>query len=151
MRHRPSMAHDENVATMLRIFDAIERRDEGRFLENVDAACEMHWPASLPYGGSATLSSSHRPTWKDTWDRLQPTAAERAMDPRIVAATDDEVVVLWRQRGLGPTDERFDQEVLALYRLREGKLQRAQMFYFDTCAVAGFLTRSSTHMARIVA
>ena len=98
---------------MLRIFDAIERRDEGRFLENVDAACEMHWPASLPYGGSATLSSSHQPTWKDTWDRLQPTAAERAMDPRIVAATDDKVVVLWRQRGLGPTDERFDQEVLA--------------------------------------
>ena len=142
------MAQHENVATMSRIFDAIERRDGARFRENLDPAFEMHWPASLPYGGSAIPSS--RPTWEDTWDRLQPTAAERAMDPRIVAATDDEVVVLWRQRGLGPTDERFEQEVLALYRLREGKLQRAQMHYFDTCAVAGFLTRSSTHMPRIV-
>lgn len=64
------------------------------------------------------------------------------MDPRVVAAGEDEVVVLWRQRGVGPAGERFDGEVLGLYRFRDGKLARAQMFYFDTAAVAGFLARA---------
>jgi ketosteroid isomerase-like protein len=64
------------------------------------------------------------------------------MDPRIVGGDGDEVVVLWRQRGLSPSGERFDGEVLGLYQLREGKLARAQMFYFDTAAIAAFLARS---------
>jgi ketosteroid isomerase-like protein len=64
------------------------------------------------------------------------------MDPRVVAANEDEVVVLWRQRGLSPAGERFDGEVLGLYQIREGKLARAQMFYFDTLAVASFLDKA---------
>ena len=55
------------------------------------------------------------------------------------AATEEEVVVLWRQRGLSPTGARFDGPVLGLYRVRDDKLARAQMFYFDTTALAGFL------------
>jgi len=38
--------------------------------------------------------------------------------------------------------EQFEGEVLGLYQVREGKLARAQMFYFDTAAVARFLARS---------
>ena len=64
------------------------------------------------------------------------------MDPRVISASEREVVVLWRQRGLSPSGERFDGEVLGLYQLREGKLARAQMFYFDTAAIAAFLARS---------
>jgi hypothetical protein len=30
------------------------------------------------------------------------------MDPRVVAASGDEVVVLWRQKGVDRTGERFD-------------------------------------------
>jgi len=64
------------------------------------------------------------------------------MDARIVAATDDEVVVLWHQRGISPTGERCDTPVLGLYLLRDGKLARAQMFYFDSAEVGGFLRRA---------
>jgi ketosteroid isomerase-like protein len=64
------------------------------------------------------------------------------MDPSVVAANGDKVVVLWRQRGLSPSGERFDGEVLGLYQIRDGKFARAQMFYFDTAAVAAFLARS---------
>jgi ketosteroid isomerase-like protein len=49
--------------------------------------------------------------------------------------------VCWKQKGVSSTGERFEGEVLGLYRLREGKLVRTQMFYFDTVAVAGFLAR----------
>ena len=70
------------------------------------------------------------------------------MDPRVVAAAGDEVVVLWQQRGVAPTGERFDDEVLALYKLRDGKLIRAQMFYFDTLATARFLAKAKTEMQK---
>jgi ketosteroid isomerase-like protein len=66
------------------------------------------------------------------------------MDPRIVADNkkSGEVVVLWRQRGRSPAGERFDGQVLGLYQVRDGRLARAQMFYFDTLALAGFLANA---------
>jgi len=54
------------------------------------------------------------------------------------------VVILWHQRGVSPTGDRFDGEALGLYQMRDGKLARAQMFYFDTAAVASFLARAIT-------
>jgi len=66
------------------------------------------------------------------------------MDARVVAANEDEVVVLWRQRGSSPEGQQFDGEVLGLYQVRDGKLARAQMFYFDTVAVASFLNKAMT-------
>jgi ketosteroid isomerase-like protein len=63
------------------------------------------------------------------------------MDPRVVAATEREVVVLWHQRGLSAGGERFDGEVLGLYGVRDGKFARAQMFYFDAVAVHRFLQK----------
>jgi hypothetical protein len=35
--------------------------------------------------------------------------------------------------------------VLGLYHVREGKLARAQMFYFDTAAVVRFLAKAQGH------
>ncbi len=138
---------EKNVQVMLEIFRAIEERDPDhvnvqRELELVQPDVEFHWPPSLPYGGTSRGLNIQGPTWGETWNPLQPTEAERRMGPRVVAASDDEVVVLWRQRGLGPAGDRFDGEVLGLYQVREGKLARAQMFYFDTVAVVSFLAKA---------
>jgi ketosteroid isomerase-like protein len=130
---------NHNAELMLTIFRAIEQRDAQRLRELFDPELEMHWPPSLPYGGTHALSTPGPTTWSQTWAPLQPTEAERKMDPRVVAAAGDEVVVLWQQRGVAPAGERFDGEVLSLYKLRNGKLVRAQMFYFDTVATARFL------------
>jgi uncharacterized protein len=143
----------EDAELMLGIFDAIERRDARRFTELVHPDFEIHWPPSLPYGGSYldldAEARQGRPTWAETWNPLQPTAAERRMEPRVVATNDQtgEVVVLWRQRGRGRAGERFDGPVLGLYQVRDGRLARAQMFYFDTAAVAGFLAQRSPRAA----
>jgi len=37
--------------------------------------------------------------WGGTWQPLQPTEAERMMNAQVIAAHDDDVVVLWHQRG----------------------------------------------------
>jgi uncharacterized protein len=132
---------EKNVAVMLKIFSAIERRDPKRLLEFFHPDVEFHWPPSLPYGGTSRGLKVNGPTWVETWDPLQPTEAERRMDPRVVAASEEEVVVLWRQRGVGPAGDRIDTPVLGLYQLREGKLARAQMFYFDTAATLSFLAK----------
>jgi ketosteroid isomerase-like protein len=133
---------EKNAEAVLRVFRAIERRDDRRFLDLLDPEFEIRWPPSLPYGGNSR-AKVESPTWSQTWDPLQPTEAERRMDARVVAASGDEVVVLWRQRGLCRTGERFDDEVLGLYRVREGKLVRAQMFYFDTVALVDFLAKAA--------
>ena len=61
------------------------------------------------------------------------------MDPEVIAAADDRVVVQWRQRGRSPTGLCFDGQVLGRYEIRGERLARAQMFYFDTDAVRRFL------------
>jgi hypothetical protein len=70
---------------------------------------------------------------------LQPIEAEQRMDPHVVAVGGDEMVILWRQRGVSLAGDRFDGPVLGLYQLREGKLARAQMFYFDTVGLVDSL------------
>jgi len=139
---------NHNAELMLAIFRAIEQRDAQRLRELFDPELEMHWPPSLPYGGTHTASTLGPTTWSQTWAPLQPTDAERSMDPRVVAASGDEVVVLWQQRGVAPAGERFDGEVLALYKLRNGKLIRAQMFYFDTVATARFLANAKMEASK---
>lgn len=125
----------KNVRTMLALFDAVEQHDDVRERQMEQPDVKFHWPTSL-YGKKAGF------TWSETWLLLQPTPAERRMDPRVVAANDDEVVVQFHQRGVSHTGERYDGEVLGLYQFREGKLARAQMFYFDTAVVSRFLTKA---------
>lgn len=134
---------DSNIQTLRKVFAAVEHRNQKLMLELCTPDVEFHWPKSLPYGREVGNLASSGPSWGETWSPLQPTEAERRLDPRVIAASDTEVVVHWTQRGLSPSGERFEGEVLGLYRLRDGKLARAQMFYFDTVAVAQFLERAA--------
>jgi uncharacterized protein len=137
------MSAKDNIEIMLQIFSAIEHRDANRALELFHPDVEFHWPPSLPYGGTYQGLKPDHPTWSQTWDALQPTDAERKMDHRAIAANEEEVVVLWQQRGVAPTGAQFDGPVLGLYKLRERKLIRAQMFYFDTAALVRFLEKAA--------
>jgi ketosteroid isomerase-like protein len=139
-----------NVDVIRQLFRAVERRDADALFDLYHPEVEFHDAPSLPYGGSVrgkeTLRGSltGEGSWLGTWGPLQPTEAERRMDPRIVAATEDEVVVLYRQRAKDAAGRRFDAPVLGLYRVSDGKLARAQMFHFDTAAVAGFLAAANS-------
>jgi ketosteroid isomerase-like protein len=131
---------------MLKVFASVEHRDDRAFAEVAHPELELHWPPVLPYGGTIrarNVVAGPVPTWAMTWDPLQPSERERRLDPRLVAASDDEAVVLWHQRGVDAAGERFDGEVLGLYRVRDGKLVRGQMFYFDPCGARDFLSRAS--------
>jgi uncharacterized protein len=141
-----------NEEVVLRTFRAVEERDREVLFELYHDDVELHDAPSLPYGGTvrgkaairAQLEAAPEATWLGTWGPLQPTEAERRMDPRVVATEGDEVTVLYTQRALSPNGERFEAPVLGLYEVRDGKFARAQMFHYDTVAILDFLATAGS-------
>jgi uncharacterized protein len=141
-----------NVEVVLGAFRAVEERDPDALFALYHDDVEFHDAPSLPYGGSvrgkaairAQLEAAPEATWLGTWGPLQPTEAERRMDPRVVATEGDEVAVLYTQRALSPNGERLEAPVLGLYQVRDGKFARAQMFHYDTVAIVAFLERAAS-------
>ena len=136
---------------MLDLFRAIEEhpdhREPERELALYQPDIEFHW---LRYGGTFRgFGGSSGRNWSATWNPLQPTAAERKMNPRVIGADDHQVVILYHQRGVSPSGEQFDGEVIGLYELRDFKLSRAQMFYFDEAAVSKFLERAALEFRQV--
>jgi ketosteroid isomerase-like protein len=77
------MTTAQNIEVIREIFGAIERRDQERFAQFCTPDLELHWPPSLPYGGISRGAVRQGAGWQDTWVPLQPTDAERRMDPRL--------------------------------------------------------------------
>jgi ketosteroid isomerase-like protein len=137
------VSEPSSAQVVLAAFAAVEQRDDAAFALACQPDAEFCWPPSLPYGGTVRgLAEGTGGGWEAYWNPFQPTAGHRRLDPRVVAATDEEVVVLWRQRGVTPAGGSIDTEVLGLYRVRDGKLARAQMFYFDPASVVSFLAKA---------
>ena len=138
----PEAPRAEDV--VLETFAAVEARDAGRLLELYHDDIEFLWPEPLSYAGTfrgaQVVDMGAR--FASAWDPVQPTDDWRGMHPRVVGASDGDVVVRYVQRGELPTGERIDAEVLGLYEVRDGRLARAQMFYFDPDGVERFLTRA---------
>jgi uncharacterized protein len=130
---------------VLQAFRAVEGRDHEALVALYHPEVEFHEAPSLPYGGTSLGKEivAADMGWLETWGPLQPSATERSMNPRVISAAGDEVVVLYWQRAMAPSGERFEAPVLGLYEVREGKFARAQMFHFDTAAVLDFLARAS--------
>jgi uncharacterized protein len=148
-----------NADVVLDVFRAVEQRDRDALFAHYHDEVEFHEPIALPYGGSVIgkdalweqLKQAPETTWLGTWGPLQPSEAERRMDPRVVSTSGDEVVVLYRQRAVSPDGERFDSPVLGLYEVREGKFARAQMFHYDTAATVAFLRRAADRTPKAAA
>ncbi len=137
------------VDVVWQVFRSVEERNPELAAEVYHDDLEFHWPRPLPYAGSSyglRASLERRPGWAESWDPFQG-EAERGLGARVVASSEDEVVVLWHQRGRGQADRWLDTPVLGLYQVRDGKLARAQMFYFDPLAAAEFLAASGSPMA----
>jgi uncharacterized protein len=140
----------DKVDVVLEAFRTLEQRDPEAHFALYHTEVEFHDAPSLPYGGAVRgreeirerFERAPNETWLGTWGPLQPTESERRMEPRVVAAHDDEVVVIYRQRAVDSAGERFDAPVVGLYEVRDGKLARAQMFHFDTAAVVDYLARA---------
>lgn len=140
-----------HAAIVLETFSAVEERDRERLFALYHDDVEFHDAPSLPYGGTTRgkaalweqLAATPLKTWLGTWGPIQPTEAERRMDPRVVATAGEEVTVVYSQRAMSGSGERFEAPVMGLYEVRDGKFARAQMFHYDTAAILAFLERAA--------
>ena len=143
-----------NAEVVLAAFRAVEERDVQALFDLYHEDIEFHEAPSLPYASTARgkqgireeLERAPERTWLGTWGPLQPTEAERRMDPRVVATDGNEVVVQYTTRARAPDGERFESLVLGLYEVRDGKFALAQMFHYDTAAILAFLERTARSM-----
>jgi ketosteroid isomerase-like protein len=133
-----------NETVVMDAIRAVEERDRTRLAALYHPEVKFGWPAGLPYGGwhsgAAVVAMSVQ--FASIWDRLQPTDAERRMDPQLVASDGDTVVVEYQWRGRDPEGRRFETPTLARYELREGLLARAQMYHFDMPGLLAFLAQA---------
>lgn len=131
---------------VMEILQAIERRELDRLTDLYHPEIEFHWPPGLPYSGDfkgdAVRTMNAR--FAATWMPLQPTAETRQMNPRVVATSPDGRVIghyLWK--GLDAQGRRFETETLGDYQVRDGRLARAQMFYYDLPGMISFLEQAT--------
>lgn len=136
------MNSQEDADLVMQALRLVEERQLDSLADLYHPAIEFHWPPGLPYSGvfkgSAVAAMSE--LFAATWIPLQPTEETRRIDPRVLATGDDgRVVVNYKWKGLDDQGRRFETETLADYQVREGRLCRAQMFYYDLPGMIAFL------------
>jgi ketosteroid isomerase-like protein len=132
---------ERNDEVVMAVLTAIEQRNLTALPGLYHSQIEFSWPPSLPYSGTfrgAELGEMNA-KFASVWAVLQPTERERALNARVIASTGEDVVVNYCWRALDPTGRRFETETLGHYKVRDGKLARAQMFYFDLPGMVAFL------------
>lgn len=131
-----------NVEVVRRLFDAVERRDLPGMLACYDEEVEIHEAASLPYGGvyrGLEGAVRHASAFQTTWAPYQ-TPTEYGLRADLVGGEDGAVVAAFRHRAVDPgTGLELDEAEVALYRVRDDKVVRSQMFHYDTAALLRFL------------
>ena len=130
-----------NVETIRSLFRGVEERDLGAYLAACDRGVVVREPGSLPYGGEYRGPESvrwHAAAWMRTWSALQ-LGDERRLGAAFIDAGDN-VVVCWRLRArTSDGGGTLDMPMVSLYRMRDGKVVKAQMFYSDKAEVLRFL------------
>lgn len=136
------MSTNEEVA--LATIKAVETRDLATLHALYHPDVTFHWQPGLPYSGDFSGAGMAQMTeiFSGVWGPLQPDEETRRMDPRVVASNGDTVVIeyLWRARRLDGAS--FETETIAKYRIADGRLIEAQMFYYDLPGLLEFIGES---------
>jgi ketosteroid isomerase-like protein len=145
------MTQSENASFIMNLLSLVERRDLEELFASYHPDVEFQWPPGLPYSGvftgAAVAEISER--FAAIWTPLQPDERTRRMDPRVIATGDGgRVVVHYMWRGIDRSGHRFATETLGDYTVRDGKLCRAQMFYYDLVGLISFLNKAGVASSR---
>ena len=134
----------ENVETVRRLFQAVEKRDLAGILEAYDPDIVIHEADSLPYGGDhCGLKGAKRHAhgfWR-TWRFLQ--SPDEVQLGAAFLDGGDRVVALFRHRAHSADGKKVDLPVVGVYEVRGGRVIEARMFHFDTVEISEFLKRAS--------
>jgi ketosteroid isomerase-like protein len=132
----------DQTEVVRRVFDAVERRDVEALMSCYAEDVEIHEAPSLPYGGvyrGHRGALMHAAAWLEAWGRYQGPDEQR-LDATFMDGPDGNVSVLFHHRAVDAgTGERIDDLEVSVYRVRDDKVVRSQMFHADSAALARFL------------
>lgn len=137
------VAAAEDLAVVLRMFEAIESRDGEALFATYAEDTTITEAHSLPYGGvyhRQAGAAEHAARYLATWDPVQ-TPEDHLVDPVIVSAG-QRGFAIWHQRASSPAGRRLDQPVIDVIEVQNGKVSSLSMFQQDTAAALEFLNAS---------
>ncbi len=121
----------DNVELIESLWDAFGRGDVEKVAGGLAENGEVVFPPSLPWGGTYEGPDA----FGDVLAEVVGSFAEFKAKPEMVlGADDDHVVVVANIRARSKKGERLESRVAWVYRLREGKIVRAEAFP-DTAAI----------------
>lgn len=144
------MERTKNEEIVLATIKAVEERDFEALEHLYHPQIEFNWPPGLPYSGRFNAAEVPDMTMRfaAVWEPLQPTDVEKRMDPIVVASAGDTVVVEYIWRAVDTTGRRFETSTLARYEVRDERLARARMYYFDLPGMLAFLDGTGVELPR---
>ncbi len=158
MPQPPNQGIQDNLATVRAMFAAVAARGDptqaaerwAAYVSRYDENAVIHEAPSLPYGGEYTGISgiaAHAQGYGAAWGPVQDSALQD-LEP-IFIAENDQVIVLWRQRGLNAqSGEQFDMPATSVYKMKNGRVLESRMFHFDVSSVRDFLHRAQANNER---
>ena len=130
---------------VIEVFQAIERRELELLPDLYHPDIEFRWPPGLPHSGDfkgdAVRAASER--FEATWMPLQPTEETRQMN---VASGHE---FRWTRHcplhveSPGCQGSQIETDTMGDYQVRDGRLVRAQMFYYDLPGMISFLEQAT--------
>src|SRR6266516_32831 len=115
----------DNVELIESLWDAFGRGDLDKVAAAMAESGEVVFPASLPWGGSYEGPEGFGGVLAEVVGSF---AEFKAKPEMVLGADDDHVVVVANVRARSKKGERLESRVAWLYRLRDGKILRAEVF-----------------------
>lgn len=143
-----------NLATVAAMFAAVGARGDparaaerwAAYVAHYDEDATIHEAPSLPYGGDyrgLAGIAAHAQGYAAAWTPLQDRTLQD-LHPTFIADA-DQVIVLWRQRGLhAGSGELFDMPAVSVYKMIDGRVSESRMFHYDVALVQEFLARTQS-------
>jgi ketosteroid isomerase-like protein len=137
-----------DVDVVRRMFAAVEERDFDGLLACYSDDIEIDEAAVLPWGGvwrGPDGVAAHAAEFMRTWGALQGPQESR-LDAQFFSDGAGTVCAVFRHRAVDPVSgARFDAPEVGVYRIRDDRVVRSQMFHADSAAVVAFLNNAAGH------
>ena len=132
----------DDVEVVRRLFAAVEDRDLDRVLDCYTDDVEITEADVLPYGGvwrGREGAVAHSEGFMRAWGGLQGPEESR-LDARFWGDGSGTVCAVFRHRARDhASGKRFDAPEVGIYRVRDNRVARSQMFHADSAALVDFL------------
>jgi uncharacterized protein len=136
----------DDVDVVRRMFTAVEERDFDGLLACYSDDIEINEAAVLPWGGvwrGPDGVAAHAAEFMRTWGALQGPQESR-LDAQFFSDGAGTVCAVFRHRAVDPAGgSRFDAPEVGVYRIRDDRVVRSQMFHADSAAVVAFLAKAA--------